>query len=442
MNKEQRRDPQGTDEAYRIYFESMQRQEPGLETDLEAPPLQIRLNAANALIRLYKDYPGHLYADGAPLQQLRNELDSKASRMAELGLFLRTEGPRANPDYARYYPLLGNDRNALGFIALDLLLSDSAAQLDRLAGMISTVPDWRMYLVDLLVHAFCPARPLAKKYKADKYQKLWAEPVVRALALPAEQRAEALARYMNYWGRIMRPWGWKPKLDLRLDGDALFSDFAFEVALAVCAYDIDDSSFRDHPYYPADLVTYYRANLRHTRDAWRAQGAGAGVEIVAPPPPPPADLAKSKRKGIARWLELVCDGDNEAVESTLEVIGKPKKLKELDELLEALGSTHALRADMKDDDTVVDTLSQMAAARGLAGFDAPADPPSGPARCSAALLAFAGWVEQHGYTALALDDGWDNWVAVLVRSAYRDELLQLSGTLGIAVRGAQQAWTA
>ena len=49
--------------------------------------------------------------------------------------------------------------------------------------------------------------------------------------------------------------------------DMVFCDFAFEVVLAVCGWDIDDSSFADHPYYPADLVRYYRENVRHSRDA-------------------------------------------------------------------------------------------------------------------------------------------------------------------------------
>ena len=299
----------------------------------------------------------------------------------------------------------------------------------------------RLYLVDVLARAFMPTYRMAKKYKTDKENLAWTGPLLRALASPPGQRALALAAHMENWCRLMRPWGWAPNLDTQGRPENLFSDFAFEVALAVCAYDLDDSAFRDHPYYPADLVDYYRTNLRHTRDAWRAEGAGAGVEIDAPPPPAPADLAKSKRKGIARWLELVCDGDTDAVESAIETIGKPRKVADLGELLEALDNTHVLQADMKDDDTVVAGLTQMAEARGLEGLHVPDGPPFGPARCSAALLAFAGWMQQRGYAALALDDGGDNWVAVLVRSAYRDELQQLSAKLGITVREPDQAWT-
>ena len=439
MNQKKRRDPQGTDEAYQRYFGDMQRLEQIMLANLDGANLQTQVNNKRVLAFSYPSYCRHLYANGEPLSWLRQEVENKASIMIEFTSFLRADGLQIDPDYARFYPLRGTDRDDIGFMALGLLLGDSRAQIDKLGQMMSPVADRRLYLIDLLVHAFCPENPLAKKYRADRYQKVWSVPVLRALALPAGQRAEALGRHMKNWCRIMRPWGWKPKLDLRYGQDGLFSDFAFEVALAVCAYDIDDSAFRDHPYYPADLVDYYRANLRHTRDAWRAEGVGAGVEIEAPPPPAPADLAKSKRKGIARWLELVCDGDNDAVESTIEVIGKPRKVEDLGELLEALDSTHALRADMKDDDTVVAGLSQMAEARGLEGFDVPDGPPFGPARCSAALLAFAGWVEQWGYAALALDDGWDNWNAVLVRSTYHDELLQLSQKLGIAVRTPQLA---
>ena len=36
--------------------------------------------------------------------------------------------------------------------------------------------------------------------------------------------------------------------------------WCFEAAAITCIKGLDDSSYRDHPYYPKDLADYYRAN--------------------------------------------------------------------------------------------------------------------------------------------------------------------------------------
>ncbi|MEZ4907013.1 MAG: DUF1910 domain-containing protein [Saprospiraceae bacterium] len=42
--------------------------------------------------------------------------------------------------------------------------------------------------------------------------------------------------------------------------ETYFGAWSFESAAIVAILDLDDSSFRDNPYYPKDLVDYYRAN--------------------------------------------------------------------------------------------------------------------------------------------------------------------------------------
>lgn len=39
-----------------------------------------------------------------------------------------------------------------------------------------------------------------------------------------------------------------------------FGRWCFEAAAVTCIKGLDDSSYRDHPYYPKDLADYYRAN--------------------------------------------------------------------------------------------------------------------------------------------------------------------------------------
>lgn len=89
-----------------------------------------------------------------------------------------------------------------------------------------------------------------------------------------------LLSYLNDWARLLTLHlketetlysfvveieGAMPQSNERLDEhrkkeDTLKGFWAWEVALMVMLYDLDDSSFRDHFLYPVDLVDYYRSN--------------------------------------------------------------------------------------------------------------------------------------------------------------------------------------
>lgn len=147
---------------------------------------------------------------------------------------------------------------------------------------------------------------------------------------------------------------------------------------------------------------------------------------------------QASRTGLGRWLDLVCDGNEEAVQAALDAVGDVGQVEDLPELLEAVGVRHALAADLKDDESLEWMLGEMREQRDLDGFEAPVEPPAGAARCTAVLRAFADWVAQRGYVAVPLGDG--DWYAVLVRRADYDELAALSGALGIKVHDPRQAW--
>lgn len=291
-------------------------------------------------------------------------------------------------------------------------------------------------MIDVLMKAFVPDYPYRAdyKYKSTQFRDTWMTPLLSALAQPAEKRDAAVAEHMGNWHRLMRQQGWKPK---RAPTDSLWCHFAFEVALAVCAYDIDDSSFKDHPHYPRDLVEHYRQHLRHTRDAWRPIGVGAGIELPPPTPPKRVDLARSKRKNFARWIELVCDGYDDAVESVLEATGKPRKVQDLYALLDALQEAgHVIHADFKDDSTLAAQAEELAHARGIGPFESPDEPPQGAARSTATLRALDAWATPRGYALLDVDGQDDAYHAVLVKSEYCAELLALGKGLGLHIRHA------
>jgi hypothetical protein len=422
------RDPDGNEERYADYFDMTEWTPERIAA--MALPSQVSVNAS--FFATWPKDARRLYGYGEPIERLQDWMLERVARLEVSRSFVATHG---GVEICEGNLFVGHRRDNLAFIALALLVIDRPEFPARISALISPVPDRRDYLVDLLIKCFDLNYKMAKKYKADKYAAPWITPVLRAIALPPEQRAEALAVHMKSWCRILKPWGWKPKLNLARGQDNLFGDFAFEVALAVCGFDIDDSSFSDHPYYPRDLVAYYRSHVRDSRDAWRARGAGPGVAVAAPAPPTKADLAKSKRKNAARWVELVCDGDVDATAAVIDAIGAVRKFKDCDALLAALEENgQAIHADVKDDETLEAQADGIAAARDLGEFNGPPPPPAGPARCRALLRAFDGFLAARAYRLYAIDLDDDGWHAVAVRAAFYDELLALGQLLGIRPR--------
>jgi len=426
------RDPAGNTTSYAEFFEHYDRHMGWRKEQFATIKLERQIWYSYEQIRLSQQMVLHRYGRGDRLDEIQSTVRSHTSLLIDDAEFLRTN---AEEGMNQVYPIDGTWRSNISFAGLALLLVEAPEYPELLHKIIDIDLKRRAYLTDVLFKAFIPNYPLAKKYKIDKYSAVWMDPIQRALALPAGERAQALAMHMKNWCRIMRPWGWKPNLKPVYGGDNLFCDFAFEVALAVCAYDIDDSAFNNHPYYPHDLVEYYRTKIRHNRDAWRAHGAGAGVPIVAPPLPKKAGLSKSKHKAFARWVELVCDGDVDATEAVLETIGKPRKVEDIDELMEALAeSSQAIHSDVKDDATTLLQAGRIAEQRALRDFDGPPGPPFGPSRCRAGLLAFADWLQPRGYRLVDLDNDDDAWHAVVVKTEYYAELLELSNSLKIRAR--------
>jgi len=432
------RDPQGDPQKYAVMLdvdicsrEKMARHLPGL-------PLKHVLYRLAGQFWEDQKYLLYRYGQGVPLASLaRDDAACTRAMLADLR-FVKKEGGEL---YADICPVEGAWRWNYGLAAMALLLVDDPEVPAAFQELMSEAPDQRTFLFDLLVKAFVPSRPIAGHYHPNRYALPWSEPVVRALALaPAEQSA-ALARHMENWTRLMRPYGWKPGLDLSPGRDRLFCDFAFEVALAVCGWDIDDSGFAHHPYYPRDLVEWYRAHIRHGRDAWRARLAGAGVEVKAPALPSQAELAATTRQGIARWIELAADGDQEATDAVLEAVGGMPKDGELDELACALGDADiALYADIEDDATLAAQMDAVSAARGLGVFDEPAAPPSGRARCGALLRAWDAWLAERGYRLAAVEvEG--AWHALVVRTACMDEFQALATALAMPLRAPGAACT-
>jgi hypothetical protein len=392
---------------------------------------QIQCNILNSLCYSleFSKYVTYQYGHGVALDEIVSSTKKIFPLMRDAIIFIRENYVSPPGQEIKDFPtppVSGIWRNGYAIAAWTFLLMESTDTVHSFRQFINVATKERSYLFDLLVKSFIPDYVLANKYTVNKYNVDWTNPLIAALAQPTEKRAAAMAAHMKNWDRLMRRyWPFEVK--------HLVADFAFEVALAVCAYDIDDSGFNDHPYYPRDLVQYYRSHVRHTRDAWRAEGVGARVDITAPPPPMKADLGKSKRKNFARWVELACDGDTDATESVLEEVGNLRKIKELDSVMCALSENgRAIQADIKDDETL--SFQADALTKGLGEFEGPAGPPFGAARCSATLQAFDAWLQSRGYRLVDLDGEDDAWHAVVVKAEHHEEFLALSQKLALTTR--------
>lgn len=426
------RNPIGHRGSYQDYFSKMGKWENEWEARFADLPPSNKTCFMYSTIDADKKFLLHQYGAGFELEAIISTLKIKVPRILNAGDYVRIH--RVPPQFQDYL-LRGNSRLNFGYITLALLLLNDAEVLRQILLGVSPQKELKGYLFDLMLHAYDPLHRVATTYKKDKYLACWADPVLRVLALPAEERSAAMEKHMQSWPRIVSPYGYKEKLDSPPWFDGHSCDLAYEIALAASLYDIDDTAFRNHPYYPRDLADYYRQHIRPSRDQWRPLYVGADLPITVPPPPKKADLAKSKRKSIARWVELVADGDIDATEAVLDATGKPRKIHDLQTLLHNLAESDlAIYADLKDDETLELQASDLSEKRGLGPFEGPPGPPYGPARCEATLAAWSAWLGERGYLLIDIDDKDSDWHAIVVNTVFHPELQQLSEQLGIPVR--------
>ncbi|KIP98350.1 hypothetical protein RU07_22135 [Agrobacterium tumefaciens] len=85
----------------------------------------------------------------------------------------------------------------------------------------------------------------------SKFPKVYG-PLLEIWGSDPERRADAVVAYGKSWKKKMRPIYWSDNLN---GGEgAYFGYWAFELALSVILFNIDDKALRANPYYPADVV--------------------------------------------------------------------------------------------------------------------------------------------------------------------------------------------
>jgi len=82
-------------------------------------------------------------------------------------------------------------------------------------------------------------------------------PLAKATVSEPEERPALVKDFVEKWYRHMNPCYWHGQHT----DNSFFGYWCFEAALVTYLWDIDDSSYRDHKYYPKDLVDYARENF-------------------------------------------------------------------------------------------------------------------------------------------------------------------------------------
>jgi len=134
---------------------------------------------------------------------------------------------------------------SLSAIAFGEGLGFSKKDLEAVA---RSIPTGRDQLIDSIMAVYQSDRTIYEKlYKPGVYRKL-----LDVLSAPREKQPGLILKYLNNWEKALQKDGrWGSHQRPTYDGY-----WCYEAAAVVAAFDIDDSSFIDHEYYPSDLMRW------------------------------------------------------------------------------------------------------------------------------------------------------------------------------------------
>ena len=112
------------------------------------------------------------------------------------------------------------------------------------------------FIYEYLLNQFSPNR------NKSNPRKLTYPPYKYLIAIIEEQdvkkATQMMKQYVTKWYTRSKKCYWYDTHNNQ--HNTYFGYWCFEAAAVTCIKGLDDSSYRDHPYYPKDLADYYRAN--------------------------------------------------------------------------------------------------------------------------------------------------------------------------------------
>ena len=189
------------------------------------------------------------YSRGYPLNELREEFPLIVTAWEALRN-IDKEGSFAG----LFKNSLDNYTRALWLLSLAYLLGVEQPVLLRLLACIRN--EGQDLLFERFVTAVAPEL-VRKPAKKLLYPKAY-QPLYDAIDAPADEQAALMQQFLKKWYQKMSNAGWHDNHKGQ-DGGGFFGYWCWEAAGVAHAFGMDDSSFREMPYYPKDLADYARA---------------------------------------------------------------------------------------------------------------------------------------------------------------------------------------
>uniref|UniRef100_UPI003EC02B38 PoNe immunity protein domain-containing protein n=1 Tax=Arhodomonas sp. AD133 TaxID=3415009 RepID=UPI003EC02B38 len=203
------------------------------------------------------------YSAGTPIEQLGERVRAILPARQALTEAIATMPERHQTAGRRYWaisgrgtvagePMLTRYQLALWWLALAVGTGQPHEHVGQVCALIDNAG--ADALLDHLRHRLGHGEPPATQSLA--FPELYT-PLLQAIAAPAGAQSALVNQFLHHWYHGSEDTAWYGNHER--DGDFGFWDCYFgywclEAALVVRAFAIDDSAFRDHPHYPADLV--------------------------------------------------------------------------------------------------------------------------------------------------------------------------------------------
>ena len=329
-------------------------------------------------------------------------------------------------------------------------LGFSRADMQQMAG---SIPAGIEQLVDRLLSAYQPERLISEVVKEKgKYKPLH---TLLDTQNP-EQQAKKLKAYLDSWPKRLGSYG-PYGVHAMHETSNHTGYWCYEAAAVVIVCDIDDSSFRDHEFYPGELMSWRRGG-------WAAGlVAGAATQAVGASERHAQNLAGLKAAGFKQgpaelerykplfdvlcphlpvalrqhWWNTLVD----SVWEECEEYGFTDALSEaanVVRLAEDYGSPCLLHVDWKDLDSAIDFGEALLQEHGLGdGFEY--DPTENSVESSDSPVAtFFKALNEHlrpqGYAFVEIDTGGDNHLGVIADEETKKQIMTRASALEMIVR--------
>ena len=314
-------------------------------------------------------------------------------------------------------------------------------------------------LVDTLYSNYDPDRKIGDHFKESARDK----PLIKVIEASAEKRPGLLKKYLDSWpkrlGRKapdgMKPWHTYPSFD---------GYWCYSAAAVVAVYDIDDSSFINHEFYPTELMQWRREGVvaEHTMPLQQMQETVSCCAIET--------NTKTQGKPIKKLTEALANSPANRYRPLFDLLYAhlPEPAQEhlwatvaeyaltaeegedfIDMLYEALDEAdmHArfglqclLYVDWKDLESAIGFSARLVKDQGIeAAFDY--DPVEAGDPIEAPIPVYLNhlddWLKPKGYRYLSIDTGGDCYAGFVIQEPQCEQVIEQARKLGLSLSQGQ-----